>query len=56
MMKIVGIGGSLRPDSTSYQALTIAIQRVQALGVSTEILQVTPMSLGCEKLYRKLMD
>ena len=45
MVKIVGIGGSLRPDSTSYLALTLAIQRVQALGASTEILDLRQMQL-----------
>lgn len=45
MVKIVGIGGSLRPDSSSYQALNTAIQRVQALGVSTEILDLRQMQL-----------
>jgi FMN reductase len=45
MMKIVGIGGSLRPDSTSYQALNVAIQRVQALGALTEILDLRQMQL-----------
>jgi FMN reductase len=45
MIKIVGIGGSLRPESTSYQALDIAIQRVQALGVNTETLDLRQMQL-----------
>jgi len=45
MVKIVGIGGSLRPDSSSYQALAVAIQRVQALGASTEILDLREMDL-----------
>lgn len=45
MVKIVGIGGSLRPDSSSYQALAVAIGRVQALGASTEILDLREMKL-----------
>ena len=45
MVKIVGIAGSLRPDATSYLALTLAIQRVQALGASTEILDLRQMQL-----------
>jgi FMN reductase len=45
MVKIVGIGGSLRPDSSSYQVLAVAIQRVQALGASTEILDLREMEL-----------
>ena len=45
MVKIVGIGGSLRPEASSYQALAVAIQRVQALGASTEILDLRQMQL-----------
>lgn len=45
MVKIVGIGGSLRPDSSSYQALAVAIGRVQALGASTELLDLREMKL-----------
>jgi len=45
MIKIVGIGGSLRPESSSYQALVLAIARVQALGVSAEILDLRQMNL-----------
>ncbi|MBR8828279.1 MAG: NAD(P)H-dependent oxidoreductase [Gomphosphaeria aponina SAG 52.96 = DSM 107014] len=44
-MKIVGIGGSLRPNSTSYQALEIAIERVKLLGVEVEILDLRKMNL-----------
>lgn len=45
MVKIVGIGGSLRPESSSYQALAVAIQRVEALGASTEVLDLRQMQL-----------
>ncbi|MEC4984918.1 MAG: NAD(P)H-dependent oxidoreductase [Oscillatoria sp. PMC 1068.18] len=45
MVKIVGIGGSLRPNSHSYQALKIAMQRVEALGAEVEILDLREMNL-----------
>lgn len=45
MVKIVGIGGSLRADSYSQQALNIAAQRVQALGAQVEILDLREMRL-----------
>lgn len=45
MVKIVGIGGSLRADSYSQQALSIAAQRVQALGAQVEILDLREMRL-----------
>lgn len=45
MVKIVGIGGSLRPESSSYQALNLAIARVQALGASAQILDLRQMQL-----------
>lgn len=45
MVKIVGIGGSLRPGASSYQALSVAIARVQALGAETEILDLRTLSL-----------
>lgn len=45
MVKIVGIAGSLRPNSTSYQALAVAIQRVQALGADVQILDLRQMQL-----------
>lgn len=45
MVKIVGIGGSLRPDSYSQQALSLAAQRVTALGANTEILDLRTMQL-----------
>jgi len=44
-VKIVGIGGSLRESSYSYQALEIAIQRVADLGAAVEILDLRRMSL-----------
>ncbi len=34
MVKIVGIGGSLRANSYTQMALQLAAQRVEALGVS----------------------
>ncbi|MFB2923449.1 MULTISPECIES: NADPH-dependent FMN reductase [Aerosakkonema] len=45
MVKVVGIGGSLRPDSYSQQALRIAAQRVEALGAQMEILDLREMQL-----------
>ena len=45
MVKIVGIAGSLRPDSSSYQALIQAAQRVEALGAEVEILDLRKMNL-----------
>jgi len=45
MVKIVGIGGSLRPQSYSQQALALAAERVQALGAEVEILDLRTMNL-----------
>ncbi len=45
MVKIVGISGSLRPDSTSFQALRVAAQRVEALGAEVEILDLRQLNL-----------
>ncbi|AFY75901.1 putative flavoprotein [Pleurocapsa sp. PCC 7327] len=45
MVKIVGISGSLRPESYSAQALDLAATRVRALGAEVEILDLREMSL-----------
>lgn len=45
MVRIVGIGGSLRSDSYSQQALKIAIERLQALGAEVEILDLRELDL-----------
>ncbi|MGF1481300.1 MAG: NADPH-dependent FMN reductase [Cyanophyceae cyanobacterium] len=45
MVKIVGIGGSLRAESTSYQALELVAERLKALGASVEILDLRTMEL-----------
>jgi FMN reductase len=45
MVKIVGINGSLRTDSHSYQALVLAAQRVEALGAEVEILDLRQIQL-----------
>lgn len=45
MVKIVGIGGSLRPESYTQLALKLAIQRVEALGAETEILDLRTIQL-----------
>ncbi|MBR8838978.1 MAG: NAD(P)H-dependent oxidoreductase [Stigonema ocellatum SAG 48.90 = DSM 106950] len=45
MVKIVGIGGSLRADSYTQMALGLAAQRVEALGAEVEILDLRHMQL-----------
>lgn len=45
MVRIVGIGGSLRPNSHSQIALNFAAQRVEALGAEVEILDLRTMQL-----------
>ena len=45
MVKIVGIGGSLRANSYTYLALQIAVERIKLLGADTEILDLRVMSL-----------
>lgn len=45
MVKIVGIGGSLRSASYSQQALEIAIQKVEALGAEVNILDLRSLNL-----------
>lgn len=45
MVRIVGIGGSLRSDSYSQVALSLAAQRVEALGASVEVLDLRTMQL-----------
>ncbi len=45
MVRIVGIAGSLRPGSYSHQALELAIQRVKALGVEVEIVDLRSLNL-----------
>jgi FMN reductase len=45
MVNIVGIGGSLRTESYSQQALNLAAQRVQALGANVEVLDLRTMNL-----------
>lgn len=45
MVKIVGIGGSLRAGSYSQLALTVAAGRVQALGAEVEILDLRSLDL-----------
>lgn len=44
MVRIVGIGGSLRPNSYSQMALSLATQRVEALA-EMEILDLRKMQL-----------
>ena len=45
MVKIVGIAGSLRPDSYSQIALKIAIEKVRDLGAEVELLDLRQMHL-----------
>lgn len=45
MVKIVGIGGSLRSDSYSMQALQLAAKRAESLGAEVEILDLKEMTL-----------
>ncbi|MBW4664414.1 MAG: NAD(P)H-dependent oxidoreductase [Chroococcus sp. CMT-3BRIN-NPC107] len=45
MVKIVGIGGSLRANSYSQVALDIAAKRAEALGAEVEILDLRQMNL-----------
>jgi FMN reductase len=45
MVKIVGIAGSLRPDSYSQMALQVSIQKVQDLGAEVEVLDLRKMQL-----------
>ncbi|MBE9229878.1 NAD(P)H-dependent oxidoreductase [Phormidium sp. LEGE 05292] len=45
MVKIVGIGGSLREESYSQLALELVAQRIEALGAEVEILDLREMQL-----------
>lgn len=45
MVKIVGIGGSLRTDSYSMQALHLAAERVKTLGAQAQVLDLKEMDL-----------
>ncbi|MGK7917911.1 MAG: NADPH-dependent FMN reductase [Prochloraceae cyanobacterium] len=45
MVKIIALGGSLRSESYSAQALKLAAMRVEALGASVEILDLRSMKL-----------
>lgn len=45
MVKIVGIGGSLRTDSYSMQALRLAMQRAESLGAEVQILDLKELNL-----------
>jgi FMN reductase len=45
MVKIVGIAGSLRSNSSSQQALNLAAQRVETLGAQVEVLDLRSLVL-----------
>lgn len=44
-MKIVGIGGSLRPDSYSYHVLKIALKYIEEYGVKSELIDLRQLNL-----------
>ncbi len=45
MVKIIGIGGSLRSNSYTQLALQAAVQRIEALGAEVEILDLRELQL-----------
>ncbi|MBW4418399.1 MAG: NAD(P)H-dependent oxidoreductase [Myxacorys californica WJT36-NPBG1] len=45
MVKFVGIAGSLRPESYTFQALTQAVDRLKALDAEVEVLDLRTMNL-----------
>ncbi|MBW4612137.1 MAG: NAD(P)H-dependent oxidoreductase [Desmonostoc vinosum HA7617-LM4] len=45
MVRIVGLGGSLRPNSYTQIALQVAAQRIEALGAEVEILDLRQLRL-----------
>jgi NAD(P)H-dependent FMN reductase len=45
MVKIVGIGGSLRADSYTHQALKLAVERVKLAGATVELLDLRTLNL-----------
>lgn len=45
MIKVVGLNGSLRSGSHSYQALRQALQRAEVLGAETELLDLRSLTL-----------
>jgi FMN reductase len=45
MVKVVAIGGSLRSDSHTYQALQQAVDRLNALGAEVEVLDLRTLNL-----------
>ncbi|MBU7582722.1 MAG: NAD(P)H-dependent oxidoreductase [Nostoc sp. TH1S01] len=59
MVRIVGIGGSLRPNSYTQLALQVAAQRLQAIGADVEILDLRQLQLpfcNGEKEYPEYPD
>lgn len=45
MIKIVAIGGSLRPFSITYQILVIMLKKIEARGASTQLIDLREMHL-----------
>jgi FMN reductase len=45
MMKIAALGGSLRPQSLTYCALNLALKKIEAQGVSTNLIDLRKLHL-----------
>lgn len=45
MLKIVALGGSLRPHSITYQILEIALQKIEKQGIVTELIDLRHLHL-----------
>ena len=57
MVRFVGIGGSLRADSHSYQALHVAAERVRSLGAEVEIIDLRSLNLPfCQGGQEEYLD
>lgn len=57
MVRFVGIGGSLRADSHSYQALNVAAERVRSLGAEVEVIDLRTLNLPfCQGSQDEYLD
>nr|WP_290227724.1 NADPH-dependent FMN reductase [Trichocoleus desertorum] len=57
MVRFVGIGGSLRADSHSYQALHVAAERVRSLGAEVEVIDLRTLNLPfCQGGQEEYLD
>lgn len=45
MVKIVALGGSLRPNSYSFQVLSLAVKHLESLGAEVEVLDLRKLNL-----------